>query len=281
MIAVGTLLRDATAALSPRTEQPALEAQMLLAYALEKPRSWLFAWPEKPTHPDAAKRFRELLQHRLEGMPIAYLIGQREFWSLLLEVTPATLIPRPETECLVEVVLALDLPDCPRILELGTGSGAIAIALAHERPAASVVATDASLPALNVARRNAVRLGLADLRFVAGRWFEALAPDRRFDVVVSNPPYIAEQDAHLAAGDLRFEPRLALASGPDGFDAIRTLIAGAPRHLRAKGWLWLEHGADQAETVRSLLQEQGFEQIRTGRDLAGLERYSGGQLPHR
>jgi release factor glutamine methyltransferase len=279
MSAVRELLREATANLSDAGESTRIEAEILLAEVLERPRSWLFAWPEHRPRDDQVEHFRRLVARRRTGEPVAYLVGWREFWSLRLKVTPATLIPRPETEHLVEAVLGTDLRAGARVLELGTGSGAIAIALAHERHDCTIVATDRSTAALAVARRNARRLELRNIDWVAGHWFEPLSQTRRFDTVVSNPPYVAEQDPHLARGDPRFEPRAALAAGADGLDDLRLLIERAPDHLVAGGWLWLEHGEAQGAEVRALLQARGFSAVTTGRDLAGLERYSGGQLP--
>jgi len=278
MTAVRELLRDATAALSGGDDTPGIAAEILLADVLDRPRSWLFAWPEHRPRDDQAEAFRGLIERRRAGVPVAYLVGWREFWSLRLEVTPATLIPRPETEHLVEAVLHTELRPGARVLELGTGSGAIAIALAHERRDCRILATDCSSAALAVARRNARGLQLSHIDWVGGRWFAPLGSAGRFEVIVSNPPYVAEHDPHLERGDLRFEPRQALAAGPDGLDALRALIDQAPDYLRPGGWLWLEHGAAQGATVRALLETRGFSAVTTGCDLAGLERYSGGRF---
>jgi release factor glutamine methyltransferase len=223
-------------------------------------------------------RCRDLLRRRAAGEPVAYLTGRRDFWTLELEVTPAVLIPRPETERLVEEVLAL-FPAAPpiRLADLGTGSGALALALAAERPAWQIVATDASPEALAVARRNAERLRLGNVELRCGSWAEALGAHERFAAIVSNPPYVAEGDPHLAAGDLPFEPRSALVAGADGLAAIRVLIPAAVAHLRAGGWLLLEHGAGQGAAVRALLEEGGLAAVRTLRDLAGHERASLGR----
>lgn len=248
------------------------EAALLLAHVLGRARAWLFAWPE--FEPDAGQRahFHKLVRARERGEPIAYLSGRREFWSLDLVVTPDVLIPRPETELLVELALARMETDreC-RVADLGTGSGAIALALARERPCARIVATDASVAALAVARANGERLGIANVAFSQGDWCAALG-DSLFDLIVSNPPYIAAGDQHLHEGDLRHEPASALASGADGLDAIRRIIAQARTHLVTRGWLLLEHGWDQAGQVRELLDNAGFDAAHSVRDGAGHER---------
>ena len=231
--------------------------------------------------PDSAQveKFEELIAARERGEPIAYLIGHRGFWTLDLLVTPAVLIPRPETELLVELALArIPLGVEFRVVDLGTGSGAIALAIASERPHAHVLATDASAAALTVAKANAQRFGITNVEFLEGNWYEPLG-SRTFEMIVSNPPYIAANDAHLAQGDLRFEPAPALASGPDGLYAIRQIIATAPQHLASAGWLFLEHGYDQGERVRNLLSQHSFFEVRTWQDIADHDRISGGHLP--
>lgn len=253
------------------------DAELLLMHVLDRPRAWLFANGGSAVDEAAAARFSALLQSRRDGQPIAYLIGQRGFWTLDLAVDANVLIPRADTELLVELALeciAADV-DCT-IADLGTGSGAIALALASERPRARVLASDISAGALDVARTNAARLDIGNVEFVQGDWYEALG-DRSFDVIVSNPPYIAAGDEHLQRGDLRFEPSIALASGRDGLDALRRIIAGAPQHLRKSGWLLLEHGFDQGGAVRALLDDARFTQIATMRDLSGHERVSRAQ----
>ncbi|GAB4116916.1 MAG: peptide chain release factor N(5)-glutamine methyltransferase [Sideroxydans sp.] len=261
-------------ALSLTTQEARSEVQSLLQRVLQVNRAWLLAHPEQV--PDAASqaRYADLLQRRLNGEPIAYILGEREFFGLNLVVTPATLIPRPETELLVELALAR-LPPRGRVLDLGTGSGAIAVAIGHARSDAQVMAVDASVAALEVARLNGQRLGLKNISFRLGDWYDALGAER-FDLIVSNPPYIAVGDAHLLQGDLRFEPSSALASGADGLDAIRHLVAGARNHLNAGGWLLLEHGYDQAAAVRTLFSSARFQDVFSAMDLAGLERVSGG-----
>jgi release factor glutamine methyltransferase len=252
-----------------------IEVQMLLQHVLGVSRAYLLAHPEQVLDEAQAPAYRALLQRRLAGEPLAYILGEREFFGLDFRVTPATLIPRPDTELLVELALER-IPQRGRVLDLGTGSGAIALSIAHSRPDAEVTAADFSIEALEVAQENARRLNIGNARFMQSDWFSALAGER-FDLIVSNPPYIADADAHLEQGDLRFEPRTALASGVDGLDDIRRIIAGAKAHLTAGGWLMFEHGYDQAERVRELLDATGFAEVFSARDLAGIERVSGGR----
>jgi release factor glutamine methyltransferase len=279
--AAGPSLAAATAAAARRIggDDARADAELLLAHVLGRPRAWLYAHGEEALSPELASRYAALLQRRGEGEPIAYLVGRREFWSLDLEVTPATLVPRPETELLVELALErMPAPGGQRVLDLGTGSGAIALAIARERPRAQVTAVDASAPALEVAQRNAARLGLSRVRFARSDWFSAVRDDL-FDLVLSNPPYLAVDDPHLREGSLPFEPAQALASGPDGMDALRLICAQAPARLRPQGWLLFEHGLAQGEAARALLQGHGFAQVHTWRDLEGRERVSGGVRP--
>lgn len=255
-----------------------LETQMLLLHALgrsPRERAWLIAHGDEPLPPAASARFEALCERRLAGEPVAYLIGQKEFQGLTLQVDRRALDPRPDTETLVDWALQLLPVDAPfDVLDLGTGSGAIALAIAHARPRARVVAVDASADALALARANAERLGLPiDLRL--GDWLAPVAGEQ-FDVIVSNPPYIAAADPHLPA--LAHEPRQALVSGADGLDDIRRIVAAAPAHLRPGGWLLLEHGWDQATAVRILLAQAGFSARQSRRDLARLERCTGGRL---
>ncbi len=260
-------------------DQARLEAEVLLAHVLNKPRSHLHAWPEAGLSKEHTAHFDKLVEQRAEGRPIAYLTGRREFWSLDLEVTTDTLIPRPETELLVEKALAL-LPaqENLQIADLGTGGGAIAIALAQERKSWDVCALDRSFPCTRVAQRNARRLGVLNILFVNACWCDALA-NASFHAIVSNPPYVADQDPHLHEGDVRYEPVSALASGADGLDDIRKLVADAPRILKTGGWILLEHGIDQSKSIRNLLNTNDFINIETLRDLAGLERVSYAQKP--
>jgi release factor glutamine methyltransferase len=253
-----------------------IEVQSLLQHVLRQSRAWMLAHAEQALTAIQQAEYQGLLQRRLQGEPVAYLLGEREFYGLLFKVTPATLIPRPETELLVELALERMPQHQPcRVLDLGTGSGAIALAIAQTRPAAMVTAADAAPAALEVAQQNAQRLAIPNVRFVRSNWFAALAGED-FDLIVSNPPYVAADDPHLQQGDLRFEPLSALASGADGLDDIRRIVAEAPVHLRPGGWLLLEHGYDQAARVRELLTQAGFRRVFSAPDLAGIERISGG-----
>ncbi len=269
---IGTLVQQSTVQLTPVSDTPRLDAELLLAHALEQPRSHLYGWPERIPTAAQAGWFQVLLSRRLSGEPIAYITGRREFWSLELEVSAATLIPRPETERLVELALASLPSDQPCLVaDLGTGSGAIALAIAHERPLSQVIATDISLAALNVARRNAQRLGLTNVVFSAGNWCGALA-NRCLDLIVANPPYVATASPHLAVGDVRFEPVAALTASGGGLSALQAITTAAPAHLKSGGWLLLEHGYDQAEATLALLHAAGFDACSDHLDAAGLPR---------
>ena len=253
------------------------EAALLLAHVLGRSRGWLYAHGDAPVPAGDRARFDQLVARRACGEPVAYLLGTRGFWRFELAVTSATLIPRPETELLVELALArIPVRSAAKVADLGTGSGAIALAIASERPQARVVAVDISGDALEVARDNAAALGLDNVEFRRGDWLSPLAGER-FDLVVSNPPYIAEGDAHLAQGDLRFEPRGALASGADGLEAIRAIVAGAPAHLREGGWLLVEHGWEQGAAVRALYGVAGLVDVATECDLEHRERVTLGR----
>jgi release factor glutamine methyltransferase len=253
------------------------EAELLLQHALGRTRAWLYAHADDAVDGFAVRRVRELVARRQAGEPLAYITGRREFWSLDLAVSPAVLIPRPETELLVELAIQKSPhAQATAVADLGTGSGAIALAIAHERPRAQVLATDASAAALDVARGNAARVGVTNVGFALGDWCAALG-NARFDLIVSNPPYIAAADPHLRRGDLRFEPPPALASGIDGLDAIRAIVETAPAHLRPGGWLLLEHGFEQGRAVRALLEKSGFVEVFTAHDLEDRERVSGGR----
>jgi release factor glutamine methyltransferase len=253
-----------------------LDAELLLAHALGVSRATLYAHAEDEPSAAAREAFLRFVDERSRGVPVAYLIGHREFWSLDLAVTPAVLIPRPETELLVELAIArIPLDRDAVVADLGTGSGAIALAIARERPSARIVATDLSEAALDVARANARRLAIANVAFAGSDWFAALT--QRFDVVVSNPPYIAAGDPHLE-GDVRHEPLSALVAGADGLDALRRIVAGAPEHLRAGGWLLVEHGFDQGDAVRRLFRESGFGDVETARDAGDRERVTLGRV---
>ncbi len=274
---VAELLREAAARLPG--DDARHEAEQVLIHVLGVERAWLFAHATDTVDEGSRQRFELLLTRRAEGHPLAYLLGRRGFWTLDLQVNTATLIPRPETELLVEQALArLPSDDMVRVADMGTGSGAIALSIASERPLATVMATDLLGPALAVAVKNAQAHGLDNVWFRRGHWYAALGADR-FDMIVSNPPYIAAGDPHLAQGDLRFEPPPALASGTDGLDAIREIIAGAHEHLVAGGWLLLEHGWDQGEAIRALLVQAGFDEAQTVQDLEQRDRVTLGRWP--
>lgn len=262
---------------------PRRDAELLLSAAASLTRTQLIMHAGEPLPPEAVARFEVLCARRAAGEPVAYLLGRREFWSLELDVNPAVLVPRPETELLVERVLARRTQAAATIVDLGTGSGAIAIALAHERPAWRVTATDVSADALEVARRNGQRHVPGRIEWLhaasSADWFAPVA-GRRFDVIVSNPPYIAADDPVLEGEGLRFEPRGALTPEGDGFAALLTLINGAAGHLQDRGWLALEHGASQGERTRAALVARGFTHVTSHRDLAGRERVTEGQIPH-
>lgn len=274
MATIETLLNTADL---PDSPTPRLDAELLLAQALGKSRSYLRTWAEREVDAAQQARFAADLERRRAGEPVAYILGRQGFWSLELEVAPHTLIPRPDTELLVETTLAL-LPAAPAaILDLGTGTGAIALALASERPAWRVTGVDRVPEAVALAERNRTRLKLDSAAFAESHWFGALA-GQRYHAIVSNPPYIAAADHHLDQGDVRFEPSSALVAGEDGLDDIRLIVAQAPDHLEAGGWLLLEHGFDQAAAVRELLAARGFTAVESWRDLGGHERISLGRF---
>lgn len=267
-------------ALSLPASEARIEAQLLLRRALGNISHAQLLMVDRESMPQVqAEGFGEMLQRRLAGEPVAYILGQREFYGLILSVSPDVLIPRADTETLVEAALAR-IPEQQSFhtLDLGTGSGAIALAIASQRPLSKVTAVDASLLALQVAKHNAEALRLANVRLLLSDWFAAVA-EETFDVIVSNPPYIAANDPHLAQGDLRFEPATALASGADGLDDIRRIVSAAPHFLKPGGWLMLEHGYDQAPAVRQLLQENGLIEVGSEKDLAGIERVTLGRTP--
>ena len=275
MTKVRALLDEGTRALPG--DEARREAALLLRHVLGESDAWLVAHADDSIDSAHAAAFRDLVARRAHGEPVAYLTGTRGFHAIELRVAPGVLIPRAETEVLVDLALQC-IPaegDC-RVADLGTGSGAIALAIAHARAKAHVVATDISEAALEVARGNAVRLHIGNVEFRQGNWYEDLGGGR-FDVIVSNPPYVAGGDPHLHEGDLRFEPAAALASGADGLDAIRAIVRGAREYLRNGGWLLLEHGFDQGADVRDLLLNHGYAEVFTRQDLEGRERVSGGR----
>lgn len=263
----------------PDSPSARVDAELLLADALGKPRSYLRTWADREVEADAAGRFAASLVRRRNGEPVAYILGRQGFWSLDLDVAPHTLIPRPDTELLVETALQLLPGGSARVLDLGTGTGAIALALASERPAWQVTGVDRVEEAVALAERNRLRLGLSNAVLKTSHWFDSLGGER-YGLIVSNPPYIARDDHHLGEGDVRFEPSSALVSGVDGLDDMRLIIDQAPKHLAAPGWLLLEHGFDQAEAVRDLLAARGFGEVHSRRDLANHERISLGRWPH-
>jgi len=261
----------------PDSPTPRLDAELLLAHVLGKSRSYLHTWPERELETEQLERYQAAIVRRQAGEPVAYILGQQGFWSLELEVASHTLIPRPDTELLVETVLAL-LPATPAaLLDLGTGTGAIALALASERPAWRLTGVDRVVEAVALAERNRARHNLNNASFSESHWFSALT-GQRYQLIVSNPPYIAADDRHLAEGDVRFEPSSALVAGADGLDDIRLIIQQAPNYLQAGGWLLLEHGFDQAAAVRELLSARGFSAVESRRDLGGHERISLGRF---
>lgn len=261
------------------SETAKLDAELLLAFCLAKPRSYLYSWPEKELTAEERDQFQTLVELRLKPTPVAYLLVEREFYSLTLKISPVALIPRPETELLVETTLQYSANiDRPRILEMGTGTGAISIALLHERPEIELITTDIDPACLDLAQTNA-KLNGVSLTCIESNWYENLAEQAAFDLIVSNPPYIAEDDPYLQQGDLPAEPLLALTPGKTGLEAIQQIVAGATDHLNSGGYLFLEHGYDQEKAVRKLLHNAGFSGIQTLRDFGDHPRVSLGQYP--
>ncbi|OLQ90693.1 protein-(glutamine-N5) methyltransferase, release factor-specific [Vibrio panuliri] len=259
------------------SDSPSLDAAVLLCHALDKPRSFLMTWPEKELSAQELAPFEALLARRLTGEPVAYIIGEREFWSLPLEVSPTTLIPRPDTERLVELALDKAMLSEGSILDLGTGTGAIALALASELPNRRVVGIDLMADAQQLATRNATRLSIANATFLAGSWFEPLEVGCQFAVIVSNPPYIEENDPHLSQGDVRFEPLSALVAGDEGLADIRHIADNARHYLIDQGWLLFEHGFEQGLAVRNILLELGYQDVETCQDYGHNDRVTLGR----
>ncbi len=269
---IANILRSSTAALESR-----LEADLLVGFALGRERAWLYAHAEEMPTGEQRQRIDELIAARCRGVPIAQLLGEREFYGRRFLLDENVLIPRPESELLVDLALGLDLPHQTRVVDVGTGTGCIALSLAAERSDWQITAIDRSAAALKVAAANRRRLGLAQVRLVQSDLFDALT-DQCFDLIVSNPPYVADADPHLERGDLRFEPRLALAGGPDGLAVIRRLVSQAIERLAIGGWLAIEHSHDQAPTVAELLVQAGFDDVTSHRDLARIERVTLGRI---
>lgn len=279
---MGALLEEGRQRLLGKTDQPSQEAQILLSHSSGLTHAQIIANPDHSLSEKSTADFTGLIDRRVNGEPIAYLCGAREFWSLKLTVSKDVLIPRPETELLVErTLIRMALWESPVVADLGTGSGAVALALAKESPPTRIIATDRSDAALGIARQNSQQLGINNVEFYCGRWFDALGRKlkSRINIIASNPPYVMEGDPHLLQGDLPWEPRQALISGRDGLAAFRTIISEAPRWLTPSGWLLLEHGPAQQDHVRVLMEEAGFLEIMGHSDLAGLPRVTEGQLP--
>lgn len=276
MPTVCELLNSAEQLLSS-SDTAQLDSEILLCHVLDKDRAWLRTWPETSVNPEHANHFKTLIESRQAGTPVAYLLGSQGFWSLDLKVTTDTLIPRPETELVIEIALKLSLPPKSAVLDLGTGTGAIALALASERSDWQVVALDSQPQALRVATENTQRTGVTNVQIIHSHWFDQLAQEKQFNLIVSNPPYIEQNDPHLQQGDVRFEPKTALISGADGLNDLQHIISRSGSYLTDKGWLLVEHGYTQGQAVRDLFTEAGFDGVITRRDYNGLERVTLGQ----
>jgi release factor glutamine methyltransferase len=277
MHSINAVLAEAASTLALLSESALLDAEVLLCQVLNKPRSHLRAWPDKPLQPEQLTAFRMLLEQRQKGMPIAYITGHREFWSRDFQVTPDVLIPRPDTELLIELSLKLIPADKPiKIIDLGTGSGIIAITLAAERPRSQVIATDFSLAALGIARVNAAKHHVNNIRFYQSDWFTNV-PDSKFNLIISNPPYIAEDDNHLRQGDVRFEPQTALCAAGQGLADIKIIASTARDYLEPCGHLLIEHGYNQQQQVQALLKDLHYDNVQTYTDLSGQPRATYGQ----
>ncbi len=278
-ISADALLKVAAQTLSSGSDTARLDAELLLCHVIGKPRTWLYTWGDQPIAEAARAAFATLIERRHAGEPVAYLIGEREFWGLTLETAPYTLIPRPDTELVVDAALARATRAEGQLLDLGTGTGAIALAFASERADWQVTGADVVPEAVALAQRNARQLGIANTRFIESNWFAALPSTARFELIVSNPPYIAADDHHLNEGDVRFEPRSALVADDDGFADLRHLVNTARQFLQPGGWLLLEHGWTQAEAVCAMLNKCGYVQVESLTDLGQQPRVSLGQKP--
>jgi release factor glutamine methyltransferase len=264
--------------LQSTSDSPQLDCELLLCYVLDVDRTWLRTWPEKEVSKSLEAKFCALLEQRVQGQPIAYLVGSRGFWSMDLQVSEDTLIPRPETELLVELALGLKLPKNSHGLDLGTGTGAVALALATERADMSFIAVDYQIGAVSLANKNCQNLGLANVAIFQSDWFDSVQlTDNHFDLIVSNPPYISANDPHLQQGDVRYEPNTALVSGVDGLDDLKKIIARSPCYLKSDGWLLLEHGFDQGPAIVRLMSKAGFQKVVTHKDYNQVDRVTLGQ----
>jgi release factor glutamine methyltransferase len=270
-------LREAAGRLSA-SPTPRLDAEVLMAHLCERSRTWLYTWGDRALTDDQTARFDALIERRREGWPVAYLTGSREFWGLDIQTSPATLIPRPDTERLVEVALESATTASGELLDLGTGTGAVALAFASERPGWQVTGVDLAAEAVSLAQSNATKLAITNVNFLLSDWFSALS-GRCFDIIVANPPYIADDDPHLTRDDVRFEPRSALVADAAGLSELAWLARHSTAYLKPEGWLWMEHGHTQAEAVRDTLRGCGFPGVVSRQDLAGHERITGGQGP--
>ncbi|MDH3343330.1 MAG: peptide chain release factor N(5)-glutamine methyltransferase [Gammaproteobacteria bacterium] len=280
MPSIAQAIKEATQTLAETSDSARLDAEVLLCHVLNCTATHLIAWPEKQLDIEQTQTFHQLIEQRHAGTPVAYLTGSREFWSLNFKVTPATLIPRPETETLVEFVLdKFSAQKNLKMVDLGTGSGAIAIAIASERPDWEIIASDISKEALSIATENARIHQISNIQFIESNWFEQL-DQQRFDLIISNPPYIAEKDQHLSQGDVRFEPPGALSSGKTGMDDIKHITAQSKKHLNPNGWLAFEHGYDQNQPVSDCFNHYAFQEVTQLTDLSGQARISAGKYKH-
>lgn len=275
-MAIAQLIAYGQQHLSTVSDSAKLDVELLICFVIDKPRTYLLTWPEQTLSSAQAKDFSELLLRRIQGEPIAYIVKTREFWSLPLQVSPATLIPRPDTEVLVELVLSNHLDNHLSCLDLGTGTGAIALALASEQPQWQIDAVDFSHDAVALAKTNASNLKLSQVNILQSNWYSAIAPDKKYDVIVSNPPYIDEQDQHLFEGDVRFEPKSALVAADNGLKDIKIIAQQAVEHFKAIGHLYLEHGFEQALAVQNILIDLGYEKINTYKDYNDNDRITYG-----